>query len=154
MLDDWCPFGFESMIFKILIGGLEKSVKSVVAVKIYSTKKQFSLKVAILKSTHSPGLTIWGCRYSLILKCNFLYKKTKARGLYFIIISFLFSQKKSQGQRGSWWQTDLFNQIYSIGSNSHICPVNYADDLNFMKTLWLLESKAELIKNFENRECQ
>ena len=53
MLDDWCPFGFESMIFKILIEGLVKSVKSVVVVKICSTKKQFSLKVAILKITHS-----------------------------------------------------------------------------------------------------
>ena len=29
---------------------------------------------------------------------------------------------------------DSYNQIYSIESNSHICPVKYADDLSFLDT--------------------
>ena len=81
-------------------------------------------------------------------------KKQKQEAYILLLLVSFFLEKNQKAKGGPWWQTDLFNQIYSIGSNSHICPVNYADDLNFMKTLWLLESKVELIKNFENRECQ
>ena len=81
-------------------------------------------------------------------------KKQKQEAYILLLLVSFFLEKNQKAKGGSWWQTDLFNQIYSIGINSHICPVNYADDLNFVKTLWLLESRAELIKNFENRKRQ
>ena len=99
MLDDWRPFGFESMIFKILIGGLVKSVKSVVAVKICSTKIQYSLKVPILKHplpmAHNLRMQIFPN-----FKMQISSKKQKQEAYILLLLVSFFLEKNQKAKGG------------------------------------------------------
>ena len=69
------------------------------------------------------------CAFSTVLKIQFLQNSNPNANFFPLHLKLLFFSTKSQGQRSSWWQTDSFNHIYNIESNSDSRRGEYTGDL-------------------------
>ena len=112
----------------------------------YFVKSVTSVAAVILKMhPMSYDLKMLSCTFSTVLKIQFLQNSRPNAHFFPLHLKSLFFSTKSQGQRSSWWQTDSFNFIYNIGSNSDSCPGKYTGDL---VVAWKLGGSWKLVHSW------